>query len=93
MSIRHTPFLGATLLFSKEVLKEISDEQRNEDRHTAIAIVVRKGQPQSSTSKDCAQAEGISSSDRERPSAEEVQGSGQEATASGNTAARDAQDT
>ena len=50
--IRHTPFLGATSLFSKEVLKEISDEQRDEDRHSAIAIAVRKGQPRISTPKN-----------------------------------------
>ena len=37
--------------FSKEVLKEISDEQRDEDRHSAIAIAVRKGQSHVSTSK------------------------------------------
>ena len=41
--VRHTPFLGATSLFSKEVLKDISDEQRDDDRHSAIAIAVRKG--------------------------------------------------
>ena len=50
--IRHTPFWGATSLFSKEVLKKILDEQRDVDRHSAIAIAVRKGQPQSSTPKN-----------------------------------------
>ena len=49
--VRHTPFLGATSLFSKEVLKDISDEQRDEDRHSAIAIAVRKGQSRVSTPK------------------------------------------
>ena len=49
--IRHTP-LGATSLFSKEVLKKISDEQRDGDRHSAIAIAVCKGQPRISTPKN-----------------------------------------
>ena len=38
-------------LFSKEVLKEISDEQRDKDRHSAIAIAVRKGQSRVLTPK------------------------------------------
>ena len=50
--ICHIPFLGATYLFSKEVLKEVLYDQRNEDRHSAIAIAVRRDQPQSSTPKN-----------------------------------------
>ena len=72
--VRHTPFLGATSLFSKEVRKDISDEQRDEDRHSAIAIAVRKGQSRVSTPKTALQAQGIGSSDRERSSEEKVQG-------------------
>ena len=44
--VRHQPFLGVTSLFPKEAMKEISEEQRDEDRHSAIAIAVRKSHPQ-----------------------------------------------
>ena len=33
------------------MLKDISDEQRDDDRHSAIAIAVRKGQSRVSTPK------------------------------------------
>ena len=49
--VRRTPFLSATSLFSTKVLKDTSEEQRDDDRHPAIAIAVRKGQSWVSTPK------------------------------------------
>ena len=50
--VHHTPFLGASSLYPKEFLNDIPDEQRDEDRHSVIAMAVRKGQSQFSTPID-----------------------------------------
>ena len=43
--LRHTPFLGRTSLYPTELIKNISDELREDDRHSAIAMAVRKVHP------------------------------------------------
>ena len=43
--LRHTPFLGRTSLYPTDLVKSISDELREDDRHSAIAMAVRKVHP------------------------------------------------
>ena len=43
--LRHTPFLGRSTLYPMELVKDISNELREDDRHSAIAMAVRKVHP------------------------------------------------